>query len=157
DLEAMIILVRPGLFETQRIHKEPLGLSNFTNGEHRPVESASGHVGRDFADGPAVALIGIVLDDLELQSRRMAQSQELLPEALLYAAVRDFVMIQMPLPELNGSLGNRVRSRLNLSRSRSPRDALVGEGCIHRPRFAIGVRVIQMIVGVSSVEQNGLF
>src|ERR1700683_1600313 len=67
------------------------------------------------------------------------------------------VVRQVLVPELGGPLLHRVSSGLDLARSRTSRHALIGKSGVNRTRLRVGVRVIQVVMGIASVKKNGLF
>ena len=97
-----------------------------------------------------------VLDELEQQSRRVPEPDELLAETLLDAAVVDGVPLQVVSPERERVLRHDVGRRLDLPRPDASRHPLVREGGHHRSDFRVRVRVIQVVMRVAAVEQHGL-
>ena len=153
----MIGTVGAGLAESERVDEEPLLLHDLPHRQHRSVESARRHVGTDFFRRPAVSRIVAVFDDFHEQTRRMPEADERLAEALLDAAVIDVVARQVIGPERQRTFRHRVGGRRDLSGAWPSRNPSVGERRQNRSDFRVGVRVIQMVVRVSAVEQDGLF
>ena len=87
----------------------------------------------------------------------MVEPDELLSEPLLDAAMLHLVMRQVLVPEFGGALLHRIGGGLDLARSRTARHALVREGGVNRTRLRVGVRIIQVVMGIASVKKNGLF
>ncbi len=121
------------------------------------MESVRRDVGANLAHRPRLALVGGILDHFQLQSGGMAEPDELLSEALLDAAMLHLVMRQVLVPELGGALLYRISGGLDLARSRTARHALIGEGGVNRARLRARIRIIQVVMGVASVEKDGLF
>src|SRR5580704_11546457 len=86
----------------------------------------------------------------------MIEAQILLPETFLDALIRHLVAFYMFFPELDGALGHTVRRGLDLPGSRAALHAVKREGGVDRARFAVRVRVVQMIMSEASVEQDSL-
>src|SRR5580704_13207171 len=121
------------------------------------MEPMRRHIGTQFAHRPRLAIVGGIFDHFQLQTRWMVEPDELLPKPFLDSAVLHLVMRQVLIPKLGGALLHRIRSGLDLARSRTARYALVREGGVNRTRLRVGVRIIQVVVGVPSVKKNGLF
>ncbi len=156
DFEPVELALGAGFLESQRIHKEALGLGDLADRKHRPMESPHGHVGADLIRGPALALVGIVLDDLELQSRRMAETQILRSETFLHTLIGHVVTFDVLFPEFDRSLRHGVSRGLDLTRSWPALHAVIRKRRVDRARLAIRIGVIEMIVRVSSVKKNRL-
>src|ERR1700730_7556284 len=86
----------------------------------------------------------------------MTKAQVLLSEAFLHALIRHLVALHVFFPELNGALGHTVRRGLDLPGPGAALHAVKREGGVDRSRFAVRVRVVQMIVSEASVEQDSL-
>src|SRR5580704_13187033 len=121
------------------------------------MEPVRRDVGRDFANRPRLALVSGILDHFQLQTGWVIEPDELLSEPLLDAAVLHLVVRQVLVPELGGPLLHGISSGLDLARPWAARHALIREGGVHRARFRVGIGVIQVVMGVSSVKKNGLF
>src|ERR1700733_13131431 len=156
DFEAVIGALLPGLLESQCVDEESLRLRYFADRQHRTVKTARADVAADFADLPRSPLVLIVLDDFELNARRMIEADVLLPEALLNAAVLHLVTVQMVEPEFRRAFRNGVRRGLHLPGTLVPSHTSIRKGGVDRPWFCIRVRVIEMVVGVAAVKENGL-
>src|ERR1700730_6520187 len=156
DLKAMIGAVFAGLAKSESFHIEALLFGNFSNRQHRPMESAHAHIRSDFGCRPAFAFISGVLDHLQLQSGRMFEADKSLAKTLLGAAVLDVVPLEMIQPELRGPLRDGISSGPNLARAGTSLHALIRERCVDGARFRIGVGVIQMVMGIAPVKKNRL-
>ena len=115
------------------------------------------NVGADLAHRPRLAFVGGILDDLKLQTGGVIEADKFLSEPFLNAGMLHFVVRQVFIPELGGALLHRVSGGLDLARSGTARNPLVGEGGVNRARLRAGVRVIQVVMGIPSVKKNGLF
>src|ERR1700744_2968180 len=121
------------------------------------MEPMRRHIGAHFANGPWLAIVCGILNDLELQTGRMVEPDELLSEPLLNAGMLHFVVRQVLVPEFGGALLHRIGGGLDLARSWTARHTLVGERGVNRSRLRVGIGVIQVVVGVTSIKKDGLF
>ncbi len=120
------------------------------------METVRGDVRANFLCGPAGALVGVVLDYFELDSGRMIEANELLSKAFLNAAILDLVPIQMFEPEFDRALGHRIGGRLDLSGTLTASDASIRKGGVNRARLRVRVRIVQMIMSVAAIKEDGL-
>src|SRR6266581_3993187 len=86
----------------------------------------------------------------------MPEPDERLAETLLDSTVLDGVATQMIDPEGQRALRYRKHRRRNLSGAGPSRYAAIRKHCHHRPDIGVRVRIVQMVMGVPAVEQNGL-
>ena len=112
---------------------------------------------RDLFGGPAFAFVVGIFHNFEFQTGGMLEANEGVPKALLLAAVRHFVPVEMLDPERDGTLRHGVGGSLNLPGTFAARNALVRKRRHHRAGLGIRVCVVQVIVRVAAVKQDGLF
>src|SRR5579871_189163 len=154
--KTMIIDVDSGFAEAEGVDEETLGLGDFTDRKNGAVETSRRDIRGNFFGGPALAFVVVVFDHFKLQTGGMAEAEEGLAETLLLATMRDFVAIQMLNPELDGSLRNRVSGGFDLAGTWTAWNALIREGGVHRAGLAVRVGIIQVIVSIAAVKEDGL-
>ena len=157
DFETMRIAVDAGLLHPQRVGVKTLLLPHFANREHRSIKTAHRHVPADLFSGPSLTFVVRVLDHFQLEPGRMDEADVGMSEALLLAAVRNLVPVEVLNPEGNRPLRDGVCRRLNLAGALAARHALVRERRHHRAGLGVRVGVIHVIVRITAVEQNRLF
>ena len=82
DLEAMIVAVDADLGQAEAVGQEALLLFGVAHRHGDRVEAAHRSVGLDLLGRPALGLVVLVLDHLEVEAGRVAEMQRLLAEAL---------------------------------------------------------------------------
>src|SRR5215472_3129872 len=86
----------------------------------------------------------------------MSEPDVALAESLLNPAVLDLVTIQVLHPERKGAPWHGKRRRRNLSRSGTTRDPLERKRGQDRADIPVRIRVIQMVMRVTTIEQHRL-
>jgi hypothetical protein len=74
----------------------------------------------------------------------------------LDAAVLYFVAVQVIDPKFQRGLGDGIRRGLNLTGTGAALHASIGKGGVNGTRVAIRVRIIQMVVSVSTIKEDRL-
>src|SRR6202034_1058506 len=156
NLEPVIVAFRAGLAETEGIDEEAFGLGNLPDRQHGTVKSVGGDIGADLFGGPACALVGIVFDYFQLDSGGMVEANELLPETLLNPGVFHFMAIELFDPEFHRAFRHGVGGGLNLAGTRAALHASIRKGGVHGAGLRVRIRIVQMIVGVAAIKQDGL-
>jgi hypothetical protein len=157
DFEAMIRAVDAGLAETAGFGEEDLFLFHFAHGKQRAVETADGFGVGDLGGDPAVALLVGILNDFDDEAGGMFEVDEVLAEAFMDAAMDDPMFIQVIDPEGQGSFGDGIDGGLDLARPGTALDPLVRKSRHDGAGLGFAVGVIEVIVRVAAVKQNGLF
>ena len=103
--EAVIRSFARGLAEAERFGEESLLFVELTDRQHGAEEAAIGDVRADLARRPSGTRIARRLDDLEEESGRMAEADEVFAEALLDAAVVHVVPLEMSAQNVSEPLG----------------------------------------------------
>src|SRR5581483_1831330 len=86
----------------------------------------------------------------------MFEMDEFLSKALMDSAMHNAVAIQMVHSEWKNSFRYRVDDALDLLGSGAPFHALVGKRSHHRAGLGVPVGVIEVIMRVAAVEQDGM-
>src|SRR5580704_13191087 len=151
--ESMILSIHTGLTEAQCVDEKALGFLDLAHGKHRAVKSMCRLGPGDLRSGPALALVGLVFDNLERQSSGMPESDERLSESFGDRILVHVVPLEMLFPERQRSLGHSKRRGGYLSRARAARLTAIRKRRHHRTRLQVGIRVVQMINGKGPVHQ----
>src|SRR6185437_1765474 len=120
------------------------------------METSRGHIPADFLGRPVLARISAILEYFQLDVRRMIKADKFLSEPLLNTAVLHFVAVQVFQPEFQRAFRNSVCGSLNLTGTLTAFHASIREGGVHRARLGIRIGIIEMIVGITAIEENSL-
>jgi hypothetical protein len=86
----------------------------------------------------------------------MLEMEKALAEPFMDTPMNDAMPIQMIHPERQRALGYGVNCRLYLSRARTALHPFIGKGRHYRAWLGPAICVIQVVMGVAAIEQNGL-
>ena len=154
----MIVAVDADLGQAEAVGQETLLLFGVAHRHGDRVESAHRSVGLDLLGRPALGLVVLVLDHLEVEAGGVAEVQRLLAETLALPGDLGVVALEMLLPEFQRAERHRIAGRVDLAGPAPAGNAHLREREGGRDRADLGIRVgvVEVVKRDRTVEQDGL-